>query len=259
MSTILGVNKLQVEAFGEETVVPEDDYAKLMYYLHCIYTVIEPNDYSISRLRDYKHYYNLSSSEKDTVYDHAILFEPQLFINANIIIVDQSLLIDHLDNKFYKITDERIAAHVDDEFMIGGKTVRVLNVMACNDIWLNNNYYSPIERLTRLKRQSKNIIIPGKEITPIVTTDFPIKPRTIVINQTTNFGTSPISLYCQFCKNPITTKTKCRFNFLSCCCFMFSGWLYIVFQICRGKDPICRDVIHHCPICGATLGEYKAC
>ena len=54
-----------------------------------------------------------------------------------------------MDNEFYQITDQRIGIHVNQEIIIGGKSVRVLKIMACNSSWLNRNYINPVENIAK--------------------------------------------------------------------------------------------------------------
>ena len=39
---------------GVQTTVPDDDVARLMYYLHCVFTAIEYEDQDVRRYRDYQ-------------------------------------------------------------------------------------------------------------------------------------------------------------------------------------------------------------
>ena len=199
----------------------------------------------------------MTSEEIAAVYALVTLLNPGLFINANIFIVDPNLLLDSSGNQFYKITDETIGVHVNQEIMIGGKTVKVLNVMACNDSWLSKYYYNPLNSINRMISE-KNMRYQG----PVVTTDSsmisngPINNAPIIIQE---FRNHPISTYCMFCKSPITTRTENRFNFLACCCCFLFGILYICVQACADKNICCCDVIHRCPRCGRILGEYTSC
>lgn len=138
--------KITVRAFGTSTTVPNNAIAKLMYYLGCVAPVI---DYEDRTLTDYQNYNELSGEQLVEVYRITKLLNPSIFINAGIFIVDQKLLFDKT-NQFYEITDETISAHANSEIMIGGKVVKVLKHMACNDTWLSNNYYKPINEIDRL-------------------------------------------------------------------------------------------------------------
>ena len=151
MSATLKYNSIQVQAIGRTVTVPNDDIARLMYYLSCVDTVIRHDQ--TDRLSDYEHYYRLTQAEEDLLLKLVVIFNPKIFINAGIFIVDQNLLPYNMDNEFYQITDQRIGIHVNQEIIIGGKSVKVLKIMACNSAWLNRNYINPIENIAnRAKR-----------------------------------------------------------------------------------------------------------
>ena len=262
MSATLGVNKLKIEAYGTKTTVPDNNIAKLMYYLDCVLIVIEYD--RNSKLTDYQHYYNLNNEEKKAVVQLAILFNPKLFIDEGIFVVNSDLLPDSLGNKFYKITDETIGVHVNQQVMIGGRAVKVLNIMACNSSWLNRNYFIPLERIRNEIRNrslptqqnylnSETRVIPYNQ--PIVVNQY-----TPAIIRTYEFGTNPITITCPFCKIPITTETECEFNCCSCCLCLLVGCLFFMcIQLCRGKSICCNDIIHRCPNCRRYLGKYSSC
>ena len=78
-----------------------------------------------------------------------------------------------------------------------------------------------------------------------------------VISQ--EFNSSPVSITCPFCKNPIITKTESKLSFLACFCFFVFNIVYCCFQICRDKNPCCCDISHRCPKCGKIVGHYDPC
>ena len=41
MSATLGINKLLVEKIGTKVQLPNNDLARLMYYLNCVFSVIQ--------------------------------------------------------------------------------------------------------------------------------------------------------------------------------------------------------------------------
>ena len=260
MSAILGMNQVNVSMFGEKTQVPNNVIAKLMYYLHCVTVVIDYERDNI--LTDYKNYNDLSNEQLEAVYNLALLLEPKLFISAGIFIVDSKLLPDDSDNQFYKITDERIGFHINQNLMIGGKVVKVLNVMACNDSWLTRFYYLPLQEIkiiilglisciqdniranTEASMYSNSQTIVNAPIVPIIVKDF---------------KTEPICITCQYCRQIITTKTEPKLNCFACCCFFFFCPLYVCFKLCTDKNICCLDYSHSCPNCGRFLGKYEAC
>ena len=92
--------------------------------------------------------------KKKCCYALAILLSPKLFRDAKILIVDTNLVPHGKSNQFYKITDDRIGFHVNEEIVIGGRVVRVLNVMAYTTQWINTYYNGPLERWHRLNSSS---------------------------------------------------------------------------------------------------------
>ena len=51
------------------------------------------------------------------------------------------------NNQFYQITDEKIGIHANQNIIIGGKSTKILKIMACNKSWLMKFYFNPIENL----------------------------------------------------------------------------------------------------------------
>ena len=95
-------------------------------------------------------------------------------------------------------------------------------------------------------------------------------PQPIVVNQATpqvvnvvgaqTFGTVPVSITCQFCKNPVTTTVEKSCSCGACCLCMMTGFIfYACIQCCRGKEICCCDAVHKCPSCQQQLGAYQAC
>ena len=181
--------------------------------------------------------------------------DPLLFINAGIFIVNSDLLPNSTLNQFYKITDETIGVHVNEEIMIGGKTVKLLNVMACNKNWLLRSYYNPLNTIDRMISEKRNMRYQGS----VLTTQSAMisKPHAPVIYE--KFRTQPISTTCRFCQCHIITSTETKFNCLACFCFLLTNILYICVQLCADNNICCCDVIHRCPNCGRVLGKYTSC
>ena len=91
------VQNSRVYAFGERTSVPNDNVAKLMYYLSCVDIVINYNE--IDRLTDYQNYDLLTKDDMVELFKLVLLFNPKIFIDAGIFIIDESLLPYDLDEK----------------------------------------------------------------------------------------------------------------------------------------------------------------
>ena len=207
-------SNLKVQTFGERTSVPDDDVAKLMYYLSCVDTVINYNE--IDRLTDYENYDLLSVDSMAELFKLVLLFNPKIFIETGIFILDEYLLPYGFDNQFYQITDERIGIHVNNEIMIGGRTVQVLKVMACNQRWLDRNYFRPWNNLLDLtekyQRYKTSFYIPPPPPKPIYTP----RPRT--------FYTPPKPSYNSYSSNNVPSLSsyqKRKDDECHCCCIIF--------------------------------------
>jgi len=142
-------NRMRVEAIGRKVTIPDNDYAKLMYYLSCVGTVI--NYDKMDELGDYNRYYLLNAEQKEIILKACEALNPKIFISAGVFIVDEKLLPDNNCNQFYQITDQRIGIHINQHIMIGGRTVKVLKIMACNLNWLNKYYITPIKNIHSVK------------------------------------------------------------------------------------------------------------
>ena len=149
MSAFFNEDRIRVEAIGTPTTIPDSDVARLMYYLSCVNTVISYDE--INKFSDYRNYNSLNLEEKEILLKLVELLKPEIFIKAGIFIKEDKLIPNNYNNEFYKITDQRIGIHISQEIMIGGKFIRVLKIMACNDTWLNKYYYEPIKSIYEMK------------------------------------------------------------------------------------------------------------
>ena len=250
MSATLGMKSVKVRAFGTKTEIPNNALAKLMYYLDCVATVINYDDRTLT---DYQNYDELSGEELVAVYQLAKLLNPRLFIDAGIFIVDPKLLHD-AGNQFYEIYDETIGVHVNQEIMIGGKSVKVLKIMACNNIWLSTYYYNPIDLIDKLIIDIER----RRYQSTIVNTETAIVKEPVIIIPP-SLKSEPVTMTCPFCKNLITTRTYSTCNYVACCCFLLFNIFYCCVQICSGKNVLCVDITHTCPNCGRVIGHYNSC
>ena len=176
MSGNYNFNRTHVQEMDMEIVeVPDDEVAKLMYYLSCVDTVI--NYQEIDKLSDYENYDLLTADDLLELFKLVLIFNPKYFVEKGVFIINENLLPNGLGNQFYKITDERIGIHVNNEMFIGGRTVNVLKVMACNMDWLIRNYFTPwkniFEMADRMQRY-KQIEVPEPPPPKLVYVDRPV-------------------------------------------------------------------------------------
>ena len=86
------------------------------------------------------------------------------------------------------------------------------------------------------------------------------QPQVVNVVSAPKFGTQPLSITCQFCKNPVTTTVNKTCSCCACCLCWSTGLLiWICIQSCREKEINCWDAVHICPSCGQQLGTYTSC
>ena len=148
MCASLGFNKIRIKDETTKASVPDNDIARLMYYLECVSSVLKYK--GLSQYTNYNKYYNLSSKEKNEVIQLANIFNPVILMKAKVFILKEDL---DTGNRFFKITDESMNFHAIRQIVIGGITTKVLNIMLFKFNWLNKNYFLPLKRLTQREEE----------------------------------------------------------------------------------------------------------
>ena len=147
-------DNISIIPIGERNNVPNDNVAKLMYYLSCVDTVI--NYQGIDKLSDFRNYERLTVDDMTDLFKLVLLFNPEIFLNANIFILQTDPLPNGADNQFYEIINERIGIHINNQIVIGGRTVRVMKFMVCNPAWLIRNYYRPWKNIFEIAKNYRH-------------------------------------------------------------------------------------------------------
>ena len=84
MSMTFGMKKATLKAFGHRVDVPNNAFAKLMYYLNCVAVVV---DIEKNILTDYENYDKLSGHQLTLVYDLAKQLNPSVFLKIKFLFV----------------------------------------------------------------------------------------------------------------------------------------------------------------------------
>ena len=154
MQANIRYGKLKIKDDTHIVKVPNDDLARLMYYLSCVFTVLNYNGFS--KYTNYKNYEEISYSPNDfnKVLELAEKFNPIVMVNAKIFIINENL--GEIENRFLEITDERLNFHACKEIIVGGIRIRVLQIMLMKSSWISRNYFIPYKRLTEFEIESCN-------------------------------------------------------------------------------------------------------
>ena len=146
-------NELKKE---EEKEVPDDKLAKLMYYLNCIFKII---DYQIEeRYYYYPNFYLLTKGEEETILKLVNIFRPEIMKSLSLFLPNSDLLSPEEDHKFYELTDDIGGVPPPSDVVIDNTNLKVLKVMACNESWINKYYDQPLQEYEEQQNQKPVII-----------------------------------------------------------------------------------------------------
>ena len=154
MSFYMNYLSMEVKPIDRTVTVPDNRLAKLMYYLVCVFKVIQYDQNP--RLTDFQNYYLLSNEEEQTVLGLVALFNPKVMVDLSLFIVSSNLVPNGKPNEFYQITDDKIKVHVNSEVVIGGRVIKVLKIMACTEDWINRHYFNPVDSYSNPQITSGN-------------------------------------------------------------------------------------------------------
>ncbi|KDR76199.1 hypothetical protein GALMADRAFT_210854 [Galerina marginata CBS 339.88] len=141
-----GLFSMDFKETGYTMVIPDDDLARLMYYLHCV-TVGVGLDVLQDDLVDFRNYNRLSQARITLVLKYAIEFSPDEFLNKLIFLDDEGEVVTGASpNKFVTISTACDIVSVQSNILIAGKVKDVTKVMFFKSSWLELYYTGPIAR-----------------------------------------------------------------------------------------------------------------
>ncbi|XP_060600654.1 uncharacterized protein LOC132754077 [Ruditapes philippinarum] len=143
-AAVVGRRQTEVEEFGYDAQVSSNPKARLMYYVHSIYNVLDMTSIpNIQKLRNYKSHQRLTDAETRQLYELCKILSPDK-LNDKAIFQDDTLCRQD-DNKFYKINTTEHNLIVSDAIIIGGKRCSVKQLMAYKIPWIQWIYIGPME------------------------------------------------------------------------------------------------------------------
>ena len=146
----MGRTEIKVKDTTVSANVPNNDIAKLMYYIHCVCCCIEPDDNStISRLRDYQNYHRLSSDEEAQLLALCLALSPDKLIGT---IFHPATDCGNFSNQFLELSAVKTDLLVTESLVIGGHHRRILKSMRFKKTWVENNYINPLFSIERSRR-----------------------------------------------------------------------------------------------------------
>lgn len=128
-------------------IVPNNDIARLMYYLDCVCSTIEYNDNDIRRFRNYNHWSSLSTEDIRLLLMLCHTLNPTVFNNK--VFFQSDALCGNSSNRFLKINEVRTQLLAVESIAIAGRRCRVNQIMVYKMIWMQNNYINPMRNVVQ--------------------------------------------------------------------------------------------------------------
>src|SRR5690348_8131370 len=124
MSAFLQINEIEIKRTGTKVTVPDNDVARLMYYLKCVCTTIDcKNDPDIQRFISYQNWQQLSVNEQKALIVLCYTISPEI-LNDKVFFQKDELCIDS-NNEFYEISQVKNQVLAVESIFIAGQTRQV--------------------------------------------------------------------------------------------------------------------------------------
>ena len=141
----LEAEQIHIKFTGTRCNVPNNPWARLMYYLNCVESVINGIDFHY--LSNYNEYTKMDADDKITILEIIQKCDPKTLNQIGLfhIIADDN---SYDANEFIEITDQRLVGiHIPDCISFAGYSGRVRKIMIAKVSWYYNNYFKPLETI----------------------------------------------------------------------------------------------------------------
>ncbi len=152
----------ELKETGSDASIPDNNIAKLMYYLNCICSLLDldlEDKPEIRRATDYKNYHRLNDDEIDKLLVLCILLSPDE-LEGKCIFQDDDLCGD-CNNNFFKISEIKTSLLVSRSVLVGGESTEVQNIMVYKSRWMIEHYIGPIASFHRRLQRISNSLQSG--------------------------------------------------------------------------------------------------
>ncbi|CAF2952854.1 unnamed protein product [Rotaria sp. Silwood2] len=145
---LLQRNEFGIKDIGRSVTVPNNDVAKLMYYLNCVCFSIDCNDDpDIRRLTNYSNWSSLSVDEQKKLLVLCYALSPDVFENK--VFFQSDALCQNSSNKFYEISQVRHQVLAVSSIVVAGRARQVNKIMTYKMSWMRSYYLDPMQGLAR--------------------------------------------------------------------------------------------------------------
>ena len=125
--------------------IPNNDVARLMYYLDVVCNTIDYNDADVSRFRNYNNWWSLSFNDIRVLLVLCLTISPDILDNK--VFFQSDALCGDSSNKFYEISQVSHQLLAVESIVIAGRRCNVKKIMTYRMSWMRDFYINPIRRL----------------------------------------------------------------------------------------------------------------
>jgi hypothetical protein len=165
MALVFQRNEIGFERTGRTVTVPNNDVARLMYYLNCVCVAIDCNhDPDIQRFTSYQNWSYLSIEEQKALLVVCYACSPDV-LDDRVFFHSEALCGDST-NEFYTVNQVRNRIVAAESIIIAGQVRQVNKIMTYKMQWMKTYYFDPMQRL--VARISAPPARPALAYTPLI-------------------------------------------------------------------------------------------
>jgi hypothetical protein len=138
-------NQLDFKDITVNVTVPNNDIARLMYYLNCVCEAVEYNDADVRRFRNYNNWSSLSNEEIRVLLALCLTLSPDVFNNK--VFFHSDALCGNRSNRFYEINQVSHQLLAVESIIIAGRRRQVNKIMTYTMSWITSYYVNPIKQI----------------------------------------------------------------------------------------------------------------
>ena len=198
MAVVLIGKKDELTDISVKVTVPQNDTAKLMYYLLSVSLVVnlETLEDNIARLTDYNNHYLLTNDEKVKLLSLCKQFSPDVLDDKCFFHLDE--IRGDLPNRFFLLNSTETAFVAAESVSIGAITVSVKTIMVYKMSWKIQYYTNPMYQAQCFERRENQRAITSNNRSAIQTRTIPppVRRNTTRNNDSWDYSSNSSSLDC---------------------------------------------------------------
>ena len=138
-------NQFGIKDVSHDVNIPNNDVARLMYYLNCVCFTISYTDNDIRRFCNYNNWSVLSNEDIRMLVVLCHTLNPTVFIDK--VFFQSDALCGNYNNRFLEINQVRTQLLAVESIVIAGRRCQVNKIMTYKVSWMENYYINPMKNI----------------------------------------------------------------------------------------------------------------